>query len=89
VDVALEVDDAMVQRVHLGHQRRQWLQARRFGLKQLAGHGLQAALEGGIHLVAPDDRLAVEVSEVIELAASEEVVLDVVEGPLDAGAAVG
>jgi hypothetical protein len=57
--------------------------------EELARRGVQVAAVGGVRLVAPGEGLGVQVVEVLELAASEEVVLDEVEGALDAGGAVG
>jgi hypothetical protein len=59
------------------------------GGKQLAGAGVEMALVGGVHLVAKGARLGIEIGEVGKAAAGQEIVLDEMKGPLDAGRAVG
>ena len=89
VDVALDVDEAVVERVDLRHEERQRMQVRAFGGEELARAGVQLTLGRGVHLVAPGERLRIEIGEVGELAAGQEVVFDEVERALDARRAVG
>src|SRR6202789_1607730 len=89
VDVSLAVDDPLVEPVALGHVARQRRKARPLDREELARAGVQVALGRGVDLVAPSPRLAVDVGPVVKLAAGQEVVVDVVEGTLDAGGPVG
>jgi len=76
VDVPLEVDEAMVQRVHLGHPDRQRRELRLLGGEELAGARLQVSLAGPVHPIAPGEGFPVELREIAKRAAGEEVVLD-------------
>ena len=51
-DIALDVDDALMEQVHLGHEERQRVQVRAFERKELARTGVQMALRRGVDLVA-------------------------------------
>src|SRR6266851_8412626 len=86
---ALDVDEPMMEGVHLRHEERQRAEVRVLGGKQLAGAGVEMALVGGVHLVAKGARLGIEIGEVGKAAAGQEIVLDEMKGPLDAGRAVG
>jgi hypothetical protein len=87
--VALGVDDAVVEGVDLGDPDGQRLEHEPLGGEELAPAGVELGAEAGVDLVAPDDGLAIEVVPIVEVATGEEVLVDVVEGPLDARRAVG
>jgi len=56
-DVAFQVDDALVERVHLGDVDRQWSQRRPFGGPSLDGSSLQAFAKLAVLAFAPRARL--------------------------------
>ncbi len=83
VDVALEIDNPLVEQIDLGPPRRQPTHGGPLDGVELVGAGRQAPSELRVDLVAPRTRLPVGVGEVGEPAAGEEVLLDEVKGPLD------
>ena len=89
MDVALEIDDALVERVDFGNPGRQRAQVRSLDGEQLARPRVEMSLERRIDLVAPRARLAIEVGEVGERAPGDEIALEVIELPLDVGGAIG
>lgn len=87
--VALDVHAARMHVVDLGHVHRQRTQVRALDREEVARHGTDLALEAPVDLVAPSQQLRVQVVESLEAAAGAEVVLDVVEGALQARRAIG
>ena len=72
IDVALDIDEAMMERVHLRDKERQRPQARVLSGKQLARAGVEMPLRRGIHLVTERARLRIEIGEVDKRAAAKK-----------------
>src|SRR5690606_13793522 len=89
VNVALEVDDAVMEAIDGRAPSRQRDEQVALGREQVAATGVELAAESGVDLVAPGDGLLIGVVEVAELASGEEVALHVLEQPLDDGGAIG
>ena len=89
IDVALDVDEAMMERVDLRDEERQRTQVRPFGGEELARTGVQMPFGRGVHLVAEGARLRIEIGEVGKRAPGEEIVFDEMKRALDARRAVG
>lgn len=79
-DVPLDVDDALMEHVHLRDKQRQGAQVRPFDGKEFARTGVQVAFDGGVGRVAEADGLDIEISQVGKYAPGEEIVLDIVKG---------
>lgn len=89
VDVALAIDDAVMQQIHLGHVHRQRTEGDGLDREQLAGRGAQRAPVCGIDPVAPGMGFDIEVLKVSELPPREEVVFDEVKTSFDFCGSVG
>jgi hypothetical protein len=72
IDKALDVDEAMMQRVHLRHEERQRTQLRVFGGEELARTGVEMLFARRVDLVAEDVRLRVKIGEIRKRASREE-----------------
>lgn len=83
VDVALGVDDALVDPVNLGHVQRQTAQMQSLGGEELARTGVQVTPRTSIVAIAPSPRLGVQRLPIRETTPGEEVSLDVTERSLD------
>lgn len=84
---ALHVDDPDLDPLGLGNEDGERMELSPLGGVQFVGHGVsQVPLRLGVDLLTPLTRLAVEIADVRvrEGAPRQEVVLDVVEAPLDA-----
>jgi hypothetical protein len=88
IDIALDVDETMMERVHLRHEERQWPQVRPFSGEEFPRTRVQMPFGGGVHLVAESARLGIEIGEIGKRAPGEKVVLDKMKGSLDAGRSV-
>ena len=76
IDVSLDVDEAMMERVHLRHEERQRTEPRVLSGKQLSRAGVEMAFRGGVHLVAKGARLGIEIGEVGKRASGQKIVFD-------------
>jgi len=81
-DVPLDVDDALMEHVHLRDKQRQGAQVRPFDGKEFARTGVQVACDGRVGRVAEAHGLGVEIGQVGKHTSGEEVVLDVMKGPM-------
>ena len=88
-DVALDVDEPLMEQVGLGDPAGQAAQGRVLGGEELARGGLELALGAGVDAVTPGAGLAVGVGPVGEAPAGEKAALDEAEHPLDAAGAIG
>ena len=88
-DVALDIDQALVDQIRLGDPAGQPPQGRVLDGEQLARRGLELPLGAGIDAVAPGAGLAIGVGPVGEASAGQEAALDEAEHPLDTAGAIG
>jgi len=76
IDIALDIDEPMMERVHLRDEERQRPQVRPLGGEELARTRVQMLFVGRVDFVAEGARLGIEIDEVGKRAPGEEVVLD-------------
>ena len=88
-DVALDIDEPLMEQVGLGDPAGQAAQGRVLDGEELARGGLEVALGAGVDAITPGAGLAVGVGPVGEAPAGEKAPLDEAEHPLDAPGAIG
>src|SRR6266851_4798969 len=88
-DVSLEVDDALMEPVDVGHPDGEWLQARLLKGEELARYRPEVTLVPPVDLVAPRPGLGVQVRPIGEGPSGEKVALDIVEKSLHPGGPIG
>jgi hypothetical protein len=88
-DVALDVDEPLMEQVGLGDPAGQPPQGRVLGGEELARGSSEVPLGAGVDLITPGAGLAVGVRPVGEAPAGEKPALDKAEHPLDAARAIG
>jgi hypothetical protein len=89
VDVALDIDETVMQRVHLRNEERERLEVRPFGDEELARTRVEMICIRRVHLVAPGAGLRSEIREVGTGPPREKSHLHVPKRPLDAGGSIG
>ena len=87
-DVAFDATTTLMHFVDLRHMKWQRYKGRLLGGEELSRRVRQVALWLAAHCLAPGAKLLVEVVQALERAAHVEVVLDVMEGSLDAPGAI-
>jgi hypothetical protein len=88
-DVALDIDEPLMDQIGLGDPAGQPAQGRVLGGKELARGGLELPLGALVDAITPGARLPVGVGPVGEAPAGEKATLDEAEHPLDAAGAIG
>jgi hypothetical protein len=83
-DVPERVHGALMELAGVGNVERESLQLGTFHGEQLSVRSSKRAAELGVDLIAPDDELSIQIGNIGEGASDVEIVLDVVEGALDA-----
>jgi hypothetical protein len=82
-DVALGVDDAVVELIDLGDVKGKRFELRQFPSEELSGRGSEVSSKLRVPAVTELSSLLVELGEVLETPAGQKVVLDGVHGALD------
>jgi hypothetical protein len=89
VDVAFDVDQAVMKRVDLGDEERQRLELRAFGDEELARARMQMVFIRGVDFVAPRPRLGIEIGEVRKGPPSEKIGFDEPKRTFHAAGSIG